>query len=117
MLAYKLLHLFGMFLLFTGLGALVGAAATSGGARGELRRFGLVAHGVGLLVMLVAGFGLLARLEYGFPGWVLAKIGLWVVLGLSAVAIKKMGERSVSLLWVFPVLGLAAAWLAVWKPF
>ena len=65
---YKILHLFAVILLFTSLGTL---AAAGSGAAGRLRRLAGVAHGVAMAIILVAGFGLLARLGLfgSIPGW------------------------------------------------
>ena len=55
--AYKVLHLLGAFLVLAALGA-----ALAGGSR----KGSGIAHGIGLLLLLVAGFGALARLgQYG----------------------------------------------------
>lgn len=49
------------------------------------RRKKTVMHaGILSLVMLVAGFGLLAKLKYGFPLWIIVKVVCW--LGISAMA-------------------------------
>ncbi len=63
--------------------------------------------------------GTLARLGVtgGFPGWVWAKLALWLVVGASAAVIKRAPGFSVHLLWLMPVLGGVGAWLAIYKPF
>ena len=48
------------------------------------RKMALMASGILSLVMLVAGFGLLTKLGYGFPIWVIVKLVCW--LGISAMA-------------------------------
>ena len=52
--------------------------------RPECRRQTLMLGGVLSLLTLVAGFGLLAKLDLGFPGWILVKLVCW--LALSAFA-------------------------------
>jgi len=113
--SYKILHLFAVLLLFTSLGSL--AAAGSGGER--LRRLASVAHGVALAVILVAGFGLLARLGLfgSIPGWAWFKIGLWLLLGLAVLPLRRKPEWTVWLWPLIPVVGGLAAWMAVQKPF
>lgn len=110
---YKVLHLLAIFFLFLSLGTV--AAAGRGEGLGRMAR---IAHGVALVLILVAGFGLLARLGLGAPpGWVWAKIALWVVL---AAAVAPLGRRPewTPVLWpMIPILGGIAAWLAVVKPF
>lgn len=116
---YKLFHLLGILLIFFGLG---GAAvhAAGGGQRSDnpLRKALASAHGVGLLLLLVAGFGMLARLELSFgPVWLWVKIAIWLTLGFATL----LPYRSRSLArWsvvLFPLLGLLAAYMARFKPF
>ena len=58
---YKLLHLIGVIILFSGIGAVL--ATANGTTKNKLAS---IANGVGLLVIFVAGFGLMARLNTGF---------------------------------------------------
>jgi hypothetical protein len=113
---YKVLHVFSVLLLFTSLGTLA-AVATSGNA--TLRRLAGVAHGVSLVLILVAGFGLLARLGLagGIPGWAWLKVGLWLILGLVVLPLRRRPEWGVRLWPVMPIIGGLAAWLAIAKPF
>lgn len=111
---YKLLHLVGVILAFLSLGALI-AAARSGHV--ESRRLALRTHGLALLLILVSGFGILAKLSLGFPAWVLVKIVIWALLGGVIVLIRRQPQSS-TLWWVLlPVLGAAAAYLGLFKPF
>lgn len=119
--AYKWLHLIGVFLLLLALGS-VATHAMNGGTResNAARRLSSISHGVGLLLVLVAGFGLLARLHImgaGLPGWVWAKIGVWVVLGGMLVLPYRMPRHAGALWGVTLLLAAVAAWLAIYKPF
>ena len=58
--AYKVVHIFGVLLLFVALGAALGD--------GSRRRLASMTHGIGLLIVLIAGFGALARLGIHSPG-------------------------------------------------
>jgi hypothetical protein len=49
----------------------------------ETRKRVLMISGIASLLALVGGFGLQAKLHYGFPGWLIVKIVCW--LGLSAM--------------------------------
>lgn len=113
---YKVLHLFGIMLLFSALGAAV-AAAVAGEANAALKRLGGIAHGVALAIILVAGFGLLARygISGGWPPWVWLKLGIWLLFGAATVAIRKAGAKAGWLLVVLPVLGTISAWLALYR--
>jgi hypothetical protein len=113
---YRVLHVIGIILLFTSLGAL---AAVGASADHRLRKLAAIAHGVAVAVILVAGFGLLARLKMfgGFPVWVWLKLGIWFVLAMAVVPLRRKPEWSAALWLAMPVLGAVAAWLAVYKPF
>lgn len=113
-LAYKVLHLLGLMFAFLSFGGLI-AAARSGDV--ESRRVAGITHGISLLVLLLSGFALLGKLGLGFPGWAIAKVAIWVALGGIIVLIRKQPKQA-NLWWMLvPLLGLAAAYLAVFKPF
>lgn len=120
LLAYKTIHVFAVILTFTILGGLALHAA-NGGSRdtNSLRKLTGILHGVGLLLILVTGFGALARLGMGggLPGWVWAKLVLWLILGAAAATFKRGPGLARLVLWLLPVLGGVAAWLALYKPF
>lgn len=120
--AYKLIHLVGIFALLVALGGMA-AHAAAGHEKEENRsyRLLLVLHGLGALVALTGGFGLLARtgVDHGalFPGWVWAKLVLWVLLG-GLIALPYRNRALARLLLVgLPILGLLGAYLAAFKPF
>lgn len=121
--AYKVVHLLGLMMLFLSLGglAMLGALdadkSKSKALRGALSMF----HGVGLLVLLVAGFGLLARLNLngpdGWSTWVYLKVVLWLVFGAAVVPLKRMPHLARVWMLAFVALGTFGGWLAINKPF
>jgi hypothetical protein len=114
---YKLLHVVGVLFLFVALGGLIhgGITGTKKGSGG--RRLAMATHGVALALILVAGFGLLAKLRImaDLPGWAWTKLGVWLVLGAAPALVGRAAPRA----WwfVLPVLGGLAAYLAIFKPF
>ena len=50
----------------------------------ETRKRVMMITGIASLLALVGGFGLQAKLGYGFPGWIIVKLVCW--LGISALA-------------------------------
>ena len=108
---YKLIHLGGLMLLFLGLGA----ATMTGGEKPK----GMMMHGIGILLMLVGGFGMLARLEMKFPweGYIFGKVGIWVVLAILPILVRKKKLPAFVALLVALALGVGAAYLAIKKPF
>ena len=117
---YQLFHMLGIILVFMALGAL-SLHAMNGGTRESNKARALVAlsHGLGLLLILVAGFGMLARLgtmSEGLPGWVWAKLVVWLLLaGLIVVPYRKP-EWSKAMWFVLPVLGIIAAYSVLYRP-
>lgn len=118
---YKILHVASVLAVFAALGGACLHAMQGGGREGNSGRGALHAlHGIALFLALVGGFGLLARLGMatGWPGWVWAKLVVWLVLGgLLMVPARRPALARPILLGVLPLLGLAAAWLAIAKPF
>jgi hypothetical protein len=113
---YKILHFIGIFMVFSGLGGQLLQAINKGPKQHPGKKWLAIWHGVGLVALLVAGFGLLARQKYGFVDWVIVKLGIWFVLGgIGAIAMRK--QELGKLLWVVTIaLGGVAAFLAVYRP-
>ncbi len=118
---YKVLHIVGVVMVIAALGG-VAVHAANGGTRiaNAVRRPLAALHGLGLLVILVAGFGLLARLSLvrgGLPLWIYGKLAIWLVAGaLLAIPYRRPAVARPVLMIGLPLLGLLAAWLAVYKP-
>jgi hypothetical protein len=113
---YKVLHLFGIMLMFSALGAVI--AATVGGEEApRLKKLSGMAQGIALVIILVGGFGLLARQGFtgSWPLWVWLKLTIWVILGGATILVRKAGARAGWLLVLLPVLGAVSAWLALYR--
>ncbi|MES2306744.1 MAG: hypothetical protein V4558_14670 [Gemmatimonadota bacterium] len=117
---YKIVHLSGMFLLFTILGG-IALHVLNGGTRESNvgRKLAGALHGVALFVILLGGFGMLARLGMvrgAFPGWIWAKLTIWVILGVFGTLPYRRPEVAKVYLFALPLLGALAAWFAIYKP-
>ena len=121
-MAYKLIHIFGLFTLFV---ALAGMAAHAAAGHEKSENTGyrglLILHGVGALVALVGGFGLLARITGAegdmFQGWVWAKLTLWLLVG-GFIALPYRNRRLAKIMiFALPFLALLGAFLGDFKPF
>ena len=108
---YKLLHLIGVIILFSGIGAVL--ATTNGTTKNKLAS---IANGVGLLVIFVAGFGLMARLNTGFAPFIIAKLFVWLALGILPALIKRRILTGAAAWGVAIALGASAAYLGGYKP-
>lgn len=118
---YKLIHLLGIFTLITALAA-AGWHTLRGGTRADNphRRLLGITHGVSLFLILLGGFGMLARLgivQGGLPGWIWAKLAIWIVLG-GALTLAARGRTTAAAVVIgVPLLAVAAGAIALYKPF
>ena len=110
---YKILHLTGVFGLLLALGA---AAAAGPQIDSAARRRNGILHGIGMVLVAVAGFGMLSRGNLGFPGWVAVKTLLYLLVGaLPMVARRRHAPLQFTLIGL--LLAFAATWIAVARPF
>lgn len=117
---YNVVHIVGLVLLMAGLGGM--AALSSTAQRAPWIRRSLAAfHGLGAFLILLGGFGMLARLGFvqgtAWPGWVWVKVGIWGMLGIAAFLPFRYPRAAMPLMLLLPVLGGFAAYLAIYKPF
>lgn len=107
-------------MVFLSLGG-IAMHAINGGTRSHSWKTQVaMTHGFGMVLSLLGGFGLLARLGVmhgSLPGWVWAKLAIWLVFGaLIAVLLRKPNLSKP--LWVIMILlGVSAAYFANYKPF
>jgi hypothetical protein len=84
------------------------------------RRLLAMLHGIGVFLILLGGFGMLARLGFmgqSFPGWVWAKIVIWGLLAAALVVPRRRPSLARPLLYALPLLGGLAVYMVVYKPF
>lgn len=118
---YKLVHLFGMFAMFTAVGG-IALHVLNGGTRASntARRLVGVLHGTALFLILLGGFGMLARLgiiQGGLPGWIIAKLAIWALVGFLGMLPYRAPATARWILLGVPLSGVLAGYLALYKPF
>ena len=101
-LVYYILHVVSVLVL-------TGYTFYAFAAPAETRKGVMMITGIASLLALVGGFGLQAKLGYGFPGWLIVKLVCW--LGLSALA--GFGYRRRGAAGTLAVIALALATVAV----
>ena len=116
---YKMLHITGIVMLFSGLVVLLTMKVTGVPLEGTAKKFAFISHGVGLLITLVAGFGLLARLGLvsGLPNWVFAKLAIWLYFGVAIALIKRRGHLGWKLYIPLILVLMIASYIATTKAF
>lgn len=127
---YKILHLAAALSLFAVLGGVLMTAANGiGKEKNRWRKKAAIVHGVGLVILLVSGFGLLAKNGLSFPAWATIKMVLWLVLGgLLPFAYRQARQATTSgddtvdekasdlLWWLLLGVGFLAAYVGVsWR--
>jgi len=122
-LILKAVHVFGVLLAFTGLAGIATHAA-GGRPKREDPVHGLLAalHGVGVLLVALAGIWMLTRVMRApsgpSPAWATAKLALWVLLAGSVALPYRRPQLARRVLAAgLPALAAAAAVIAVLKPF
>jgi len=115
---YKVIHFAGIFMVFMALSGLLIEAMSKEENGKNMRRWAMISHGLGLLLIFIAGFGLMARLGFisGWPSWVYVKIVVWTILGgISPLILRK--RQWAKALWVLIIgLGVVAGYSATKKP-
>ncbi len=118
---YNVVHIIGIALVMCALGGLAvhamnGGTKQSNGARALLAAL----HGTGAFLILLGGFGMLARLGFRhgamFPGWLLVKLAIWTVLGAATLLPYRRPALARPLLLALPALAGLAAYMAIYKP-
>ena len=105
---YNFLHIVGILMVFIGYGALLGLAL----ARTEhpqVKKLGSITSGIGLTLLLVAGFGLIAKMGYSTSSpWIIIKLVIWLSLGGCIALINRKPELAKILWWLILALGITA---------
>lgn len=117
---YRIIHFVGLVATFAAIAGVL-VHLLNGGSKDDnkARKLMAISHGVGLLLALLGGFGMLAKMgiHWPLPGWVFGKFLIWLALGAFLPMSYKMSARASQLWWVLLALALLGAWLATAKPF
>ena len=118
---YNVLHILGIVLVMSALGGIAMHALNGGTKQTNVaRRLVVSLHGLGMLLILVGGFGMLARLgfQHGatFPGWLLVKLAVWLTLAAIVIVPYRRPAVAKRVSLALPVLGGLAAIMAIYKP-
>ena len=111
---FMILHLFGVFMVLMSLGGLIVLGVVEDS---QWRKLAAMTNGIGLVVVFIGGFGLLGMLQLGWPGWILVKIGIWLLFAVMMVLAKRLPQSGKYLWGGALLLAGFAAYLATLKPF
>ncbi len=117
---YKVLHIIGVVSVWGGLSAAV-LHAVNGGTKQTNPNHKLIAmtHGVGMFLILLGGFGMLARLGMtdGIPGWIWLKLTIWLVVGALLMVPLRVPKLAKPMWFALPIIAGLATYIAMTKPF
>ncbi|MGJ8676899.1 MAG: hypothetical protein ACSHX0_05240 [Akkermansiaceae bacterium] len=100
---YRYIHYTGIFILLLAFGSLLSSNKNNKSAA--------IGHGIGLLLILLGGFGMQAKFNYGFPTWMILKLVIWLVLGGFMVLLKRGIVKGLAAWIIIIALGLSAVYL------
>ena len=110
---YQVLHIVGISMVFLGYGALL-ARSMAAPENVSIRKLGSITSGIGLLLILVAGFGLIPKLGHSYTEtWILVKLLIWLLLGGLIVLINRKPQLAM-LLWCLLIALSATATIMVY---
>jgi hypothetical protein len=114
---YKFFHIAGLTLLVSGLFLVLSHFFQNPSPEKSLRKMGFLFHGLGLMLILVSGFGMAARLGLvsGLPEWVYVKIAIWILAGALVALIKRKAEKIRLIVSLILGLVFAAGYVAIFK--
>ena len=119
---YNVVHVIGIVLAMSALGgACVLAIAGASVVARPPRKLLAFLHGFGVFLILLGGFGMLARLGIvqggSFPAWLWVKLGVWGIVAAALMLALRRPAMARPLLLSLPVLGGVATYMAIYKPF
>jgi len=107
---YQVLHIVGIAMVFLGYGALL-ARSMAAPDNVSVRKLGSITSGIGLLLILVAGFALVSKYEHiNFTDtWLIVKMLVWLAFGGLIVLINRKPQFAVMIWCLLIALGAIAA--------
>lgn len=115
---YRLIHFFGIFLILVALGSATHHVIAGGTKQTDpFRRGIMITHGVGMLLVLLGGFGALAKLGiHGLPVWAICKLVIWLIFGGLIAVVYKKPQYARAIWFIIPMLALLSGIFAAFKP-
>jgi hypothetical protein len=118
---YEIIHVIGIAMLFVAIGGVAIHAANGGSkANSSTRGFVTGLFGGGAFLILLGGFGMMARLGLvrGIPPhWLIVKICIWLLLSAIVLVPYRKPALAKPFAMLLPLLAGVAVWMAVYKPF
>lgn len=102
---YKFIHLISIFAVIFSFGLMIGHYKNSG----KKNKYYNIIHGISIALILISGFGMLARLSihWPWPLWVGIKTFVWIAFGGIVVLFRKKPCSLMGLVSILLLGGLA----------
>ncbi len=115
---YRWLHVVCLLMILAGLAGLLASRLNGATPTKKTDRALALIHGFGMLGMLVAGFGAMARLGFmtAWPWWIYAKLVIWFFMGVSMTLAKRKASWGAMLLILWIAVAAVGAYLGIYKP-
>jgi hypothetical protein len=115
---YRVAHIVGLVTLFLSLGGILAFSTAGVTLTSRTRALLSAGHGLGLVALLVSGFGMLAKLGYlkDLPTWSIVKMVIWLLIGGSVALAKRRPAWGGGLVAFWIAAGGLAAYLCIYKP-
>ncbi len=120
---YEIVHVVGIASVMLAFGGIASHAADGGTWKGPGSRRALkLAHHGGMFLILLGGFGMLARIGIAkggiasFPVWLWLKIALFLVLGATVALPYRRPRWAWPAFFATPLIAGLAVYLALYKP-
>lgn len=115
---YKILHIGSLVATLGAQAAMIGAISGGNLKKDGAIKFFSAVHGIGMVLLLISGFGMLARLNYtSWPLWFYFKIALYLVVGGLMALIFRQGKLKYLLFMFIITFASIGAYLGIMKPF
>ena len=106
---YQVLYIIGISMVFLGYGALL-ARSMAAPDNVSVRKLGSITSGIGLTLILVAGFWLIPQFGHRFTDpWLLVTFVTWLILRTPIVLINRKPQLAMFLWCLLIALGATAA--------
>lgn len=116
---YKIFHITSIAAVLIALGGASFSTFIAGAKPVKVKKFLGILHGIGILLILISGFGMLAKLQISganLPSWALLKIIIWIILGGWMTIAYKISSNRLMISVLVPILLTAvAAYLGIVK--
>lgn len=119
--SYKVMHLLGVALVVFALGGFTLHTLNGGNRKTNPNRtFTAITHGIGMALIFVAGFGMMARIgiphAWPWPAWLQLKLVIWLTMGAMMTLTQRFPALGRVVWFAIPLLAATSAYLALFKP-